>query len=369
MTPEEKPRAGSESLPRVVKGDQNFTLDRQAFRERFYQRFNDPMYDDIAPELEKVFEVTWQNYEGYRKSPRVQKAGPGFADPDYELPMEWLETRRAIQEAQRRQSDPKSKPRILVINGSARSDQTCPGEVSKTYRLAKIAREAIAAAGCEVDFLDLSRLTGEAGLIIYPCKACVSTAQPLCHWPCTCYPNHALRQTGDWMNDIYPRWIAAHGVMILTPVNWYQAPSVLKLMIDRLVCADGGNPDPTSTHGKNAGMAKAIELQGWPYPKHLAGRAFSVVVHADAAGAENLRRILVDWMTDLEMIPAGPVAGLDRFIGYYEPYATSHDDLDKDKDVQAEVKNTALELVETVRQIRSGEYKRPDAKLEEPRKK
>jgi multimeric flavodoxin WrbA len=171
------------------------------------------------------------------------------------------------------------------------------------------------------------------------------------------------------MNEIYPRWIAAHGVMILTPVNWYQAPSVLKLMMDRLVCADGGNPDPTSTHGKDPAMAKAIELEGWPYPKHLAGRAFSVVVHADAAGAENLRRILIDWMTDLEMIPAGPIAGIDRFIGYYEPYATSHDDLDKDVDVQQEVRNTALELVETVRQIRSGEYKRPDAGLEEPRKK
>jgi len=229
--------------------------------------------------------------------------------------------------------------------------------------------EAFEEAGYEVDFLDLSRLTGEAGLMIYPCKACVSTAQPLCHWPCSCYPNHALRQTGDWMHEIYPKWVAAHGVMILTPVNWYQAPSVLKLMIDRLVCADGGNPDLTSTHGKDAAKAKAIELAGWDYPKHLAGRAFSVVVHADAAGAENLRRILVDWMTDLEMIPAGPVAGIDRFIGYYEPYATSHDDLDKDKDVQAEVKNTALELVETVRQIRSGQYKRPDANLEEPRKK
>jgi len=135
------------------------------------------------------------------------------------------------------------------------------------------------------------------------------------------------------------------------------------------VCADGGNPDPTTTHGKNPGMAKAVELAGWPYPKHLAGRAFSVVVHADAAGAENLRRILVDWMTDMEMIPAGPVAGIDRFIGYYEPYATSHDDLDKDEDTRHEVKNTAMELVEMVRQIRGGKYQRPDAKLEEPRKK
>jgi hypothetical protein len=31
---------------------------------------------------------------------------------------------------------------------------------------------------------------------------------------------------------------------------WYHAPTGLKAMIDRLVCADGGNPDPSSTHGK-----------------------------------------------------------------------------------------------------------------------
>ena len=67
------------------------------------------------------------------------------------------------------------------------------------------------------------------------------------------------------MNEIYPRWVAAHGVMIITPVNWYQTTSPLKLMMDRLVCADGGNPDPTTTHGKDAAKAKAIELAGWDY--------------------------------------------------------------------------------------------------------
>ena len=94
------------------------------------------------------------------------------------------------------------------------------------------------------------------------------------------------------MNDIYPMWAAAHGIMIVCPVNWYQTPSVLKLMIDRLVCADGGNPDPTSTHGKDAALAKEIELAGWPYPRHLAGRVFSVVVHGDAAGAEAVQAAL-----------------------------------------------------------------------------
>ena len=48
------------------------------------------------------------------------------------------------------------------------------------------------------------------------------------------------------------------------------------MMIDRLVCADGGNPDPTLTAGKDAHKAKQIELQGWDYPKHLKGRAYGV---------------------------------------------------------------------------------------------
>jgi multimeric flavodoxin WrbA len=353
-----------------VHGPQDFHLTREAFRERFFARFYDPAFDPLRPALEKAFEVAWTSYAAYEKSPRTRRAGAGFADPEFPLAVEWLDARRRVREAARRQKRRTGPSRFLVVNGSARSDQTCPGEISKTYRLARIALRAIERErGCEVDFLDLSRLTGEADLVIHPCKACVSTAQPLCHWPCSCYPNHALGQVNDWMSEIYPRWTAAHGVMILCPVNWYQSPSVLKLMMDRLVCADGGNPDPTTTQGKSAELAKEIELRGWEYPKHLAGRAFAVVVHGDAAGAENLRRMLVDWLTDMELIPAGPSPGLDRYVGYYGSYATSHDDLDRDTALQTEVRNLALTLVETVRHIRRGRYRRPDAGLEEPRKK
>ena len=39
-------------------------------------------------------------------------------------------------------------------------------------------------------------------------------------------------------------------------------------------------------HGKNVERAKALELDGWPYPQHLAGRVFSVVVHGDYGGEE-----------------------------------------------------------------------------------
>jgi multimeric flavodoxin WrbA len=345
-------------------------LTKDEFRKRFYAKFYDPAFEKIAPELERVFETAWDGYNAYRKSPRHTPAGPEFADAAFPLPVEWLETRSRIRDAEATHRDPKAPSRILVVNASTRSEHTCPGEISKTRRLAQAAEAAIKGlSGHEVDFLDLSTLADEPWKVIHPCKACVSTTMPLCHWPCSCYPNHALGQTNDWMAEIYPRWVAAHGIFILCPVHWYQAPASLKLMIDRLVCADGGNPDPTTTRGKDPALAKEIELNGWHYPKHLAGRAFAVVAHGDAAGPETLRRLLAEWLTDMGLVQAGPGAVLDAWIGYYKPYATSHQDLDADRDLFTRVGNAALALADMVRQLRSGEYMAPDKNLHEPNEK
>lgn len=171
------------------------------------------------------------------------------------------------------------------------------------------------------------------------------------------------------MNEIYPMWVEAHGIMIIGPVNWYQASSPLKLMIDRLVCADGGNPDPTSTHGKKPEEAKALELEGWGYPKHLDGRVYGVVVHGDVAGVEGLRRNLCDWLDWMGLIDAGTQARLDRYIGYYEPYATSHDTLDADADVQEEVRQLARAVAKGVAELRAGRLQPPDRGLKRPRPK
>src|ERR1700730_9331768 len=301
-------------IPDVRKGQGDVKLSRADFEQRIRERFADPAFDALSQELQRIVDVAWTAYDEYHKSPRRRKAGPGFADPEFELPIEWLETRERIQAAQREHEDPAGRPRILVVCGAARTDQTCPGEMSKTFRLTQMAREEIERANVTCDLLDLSLLTAQYGRQILPCKACVSTAMPLCHWPCSCYPNHAMGQVNDWMNELYPRWVAAHGVMIVPPVYWYQAPSVLKLMIDRLVCADGGNPDPTSTHGKKPDEAKALELKGWHYPRHLAGRLFALVVHGDTEGAETLRRSLNDWLTDMELVPAAAAAVLDRYV-------------------------------------------------------
>ncbi|HWK74995.1 MAG TPA: NAD(P)H-dependent oxidoreductase [Povalibacter sp.] len=356
------------SPPEVRKGQGSWPLPREEFARRFRERFYDPSFADAQSSIESLLETAWKNYCASHKSPHSRKAGQEFADPEYELSTEWLETRENIRKAAQRYADKSRPSRVLVICSASRNDKTCPGEMSKTYRLTQIAKETLAGAQCEVDLLDLSSLASDYGRVIHPCKACVSTAMPLCHWPCSCYPNHALGQVNDWMNELYPRWVAAHGVLIVTPVYWYQAPGGLKLMMDRLVCADGGNPDPTTTHGKTPEMAKALELKGWDYPRHLAGRAFGVVVHGDAEGADTLRRSLTDWLADMKLVQAGSTAVLDRYIGYYEPYATSHDALDRDVGIQEEVRNVARSLANEIAQIRAGR-REPDAGLKDPRAK
>jgi multimeric flavodoxin WrbA len=352
------------------KGMPSPKLARDEFCRRYLQQFVDPAFHPIRHHLEQAAAIAWQAYSDARKAPLTRKAGPGFSDPSYDLAVDWIGARDAILDAKRRHDDPSSLPKLLLINCSPRSEHTCPGEMSKTWRLIEIACASIQRRHpCEIEILDLSRVTSEYGRHIHPCKACFSTAAALCHWPCSCYPNHSLGQTQDWMNEIYPLWVAAHGVMIITPVHWYQASSPLKLMIDRMVCADGGNPDPTLTQGKNARLAKEVEMKGWDYPRHLAGRLFSVVVHGDVEGVENVRRALSDWMCFMHMAPAGWKAELDRYIGYWKPYATSHAELDADQAVQHEVGNAARTLVDAVVAARSGTLSSAGDDLPEPRQK
>ncbi len=356
-------------MTEIRKGQAPGRLSRQEFELRFQKSYMDPMFDAERDALKRIGEIAWQTYSKGRKAPMTQKAGEGFADPDYDLSIEWRANRDRLLALEAEQKNAATPSRILLIVGAARNDGTCPGEMSKTFRLMTLAKEVIAQAGIETDVLDLSLLTSEYGRRIFPCKGCVSTAMPLCHWPCSCYPNHSLDQVNDWMAEIYESWVAAHGIIIFTPVYWYQSPSALKLMIDRLVCADGGNPDPTTTSGKNASKAKEIELAGWPYPKHLAGRVYGLAVHGDVAGIEGTRRSLSDWLDWMGLIDAGAGARLDRMIGYYEPYATSHDTLDADTAIQEEVRNVARAVVDAVQKLRAGTLVQPSAHSPPPRPK
>jgi len=75
----------------------------------------------LQQEIERLAAAAWDGYEHSRKSPRTQKAGAAFSDPDYDLSVEWLATREAIEAAARRQRDPTGASRVLLISGAARS--------------------------------------------------------------------------------------------------------------------------------------------------------------------------------------------------------------------------------------------------------
>ncbi len=84
--------------PRVRKGQGSTKLSKDEFGRRMRERFYDPSFGVAGAEVDGLVEIAWSGYQEYRKSPRKQKAGPGFADPEYELPVEWLATRRGRNE-------------------------------------------------------------------------------------------------------------------------------------------------------------------------------------------------------------------------------------------------------------------------------
>src|SRR5882724_691757 len=107
------------------KGMPSPKLDKATFRTRFLERFHDPAFRPLDDALERILEVAWDAYREGRKSPITRKAGPEFEDPDYDLSVDWLHARSAIKRAQAAHDSDAGQRRILLINGSSRSEHTC----------------------------------------------------------------------------------------------------------------------------------------------------------------------------------------------------------------------------------------------------
>ena len=140
----------------VRKGQAPGKLGGNEFHLVFSRSFMDPAFGKVAGDLVAVKEIAWNNDSESHKAPVTKKAGPGFAEPEYELSIEWSEARERLIAAEAVQKDPATRSRVLVINGAARNDCTCPGEISKTYRITELAREVLDADGIEADILELS---------------------------------------------------------------------------------------------------------------------------------------------------------------------------------------------------------------------
>lgn len=95
-----------------------------------------------------------------------------------------------------------------------------------------------------------------------------------------------------------------------------------------------------------------------------AGRAYGLVVQGGGdPGAERLRRDLADRLDDMGLIDADAQAQLDRFIGYYTPYAPDAGDVECDEPQQEEVRGMARAMTHVMGEIRAGRLTAPDLLL------
>ena len=306
--------------------------------------------------IDRLEAIAWDAYSEGRKAPITRKAGPGLRRSRLR-PLGRVDRDPRAPRSRRRRPGPIRRRRRARSSSAARRATTAPararsrrpfaspawssevlGEREGRGRLPRPQPAHLRLRPPHPSVQGL-RVDGDAALPL----AVQLLSEPFAR-PGQRLDERDLRALGRGARDRHRHADA----LVLRP------PSALKLMIDRLVCADGGNPDPTSTHGKNPAKAKAIELAGWDYPKHLAGRVYGLVVHGDVAGIEGSRRALSDWLDWMGLIDAGDQARLDRYIGYYEPYATSHDALDRDQAVQEETRNVARAVARVTRALRSG---------------
>lgn len=183
--------------------------------------------------------------------------------------------------------------RIVVIQGSARHEDSCPDQWGKTRRLVQRAIED-PPEGVEFDVIDLA-VKGD-GNIVQPCKSCVSTSGGFhCHWACSCYSKNS-RDLPDFMHNenIYDRLQKADGFVVFTPINWYGPSSVVKSFFDRLVCANltltvEDAARLTGDDIKNSEKTRALEKggkHGHLLKNHLEGKFAAFFAHGDDGGAD-----------------------------------------------------------------------------------
>jgi hypothetical protein len=183
---------------------------------------------------------------------------------------------------------PAERPfRILIVAGSDRRQYNCPGVDSKS-RVLMLRMADRLPADWEIDYEDLGNVYGRAR--IQSCNACVSTSMALCCWPCNCYEKGSKDEPDlMWDADLYSRLDLADAWALVGPVNWYAPSSNLKLMFDRLVCMNGGNPMESLIDHKNPEKAMALEKsERWRELSlnHLEGRTAGFFCYGDGGGDE-----------------------------------------------------------------------------------
>jgi len=101
-------------------------LDRSEFGVRFRTSFVDPAFRAEDGAIDRLEAIAWDAYREGRKAPITRKAGPGYADPDYDLAVEWIETKERLERAQKAWADPATKTRARFTGRPLSAASTRP---------------------------------------------------------------------------------------------------------------------------------------------------------------------------------------------------------------------------------------------------
>lgn len=180
-----------------------------------------------------------------------------------------------------------TKRKIVLVQGSPRTENTCSDQKSKTEKLCEHLLDKYS------PFINFEYINLSVGPItIQPCKGCVSTSGGMhCHWMCDCYGKGSKKHP-DLMHemDVYQKLEECDGFLVISPIHWYSVSTQVKAMFDRLVCA---NQTITKEQAieifgdgniKTADLTGQAELEG-TYKKllknHLQDKLAAFLVHGD----------------------------------------------------------------------------------------
>jgi multimeric flavodoxin WrbA len=196
--------------------------------------------------------------------------------------------KETILQAKKLFAKPKGKLNIIGVSGSARDEFNYAQEKSNSETLLEEALNECKKLGAKTELIKLRNYS------IKPCKACYSTTNTQCHYPCSCYPRGTI-EGDDMSNILYDKVIVADAIIFATPVNNFKVSSFMSLFMDRLISLDGSlspaNPKNPKDKELNIKHTKFVELtandstNGYGFLRRFAGKVGVMIATGHEEGA------------------------------------------------------------------------------------
>jgi multimeric flavodoxin WrbA len=196
--------------------------------------------------------------------------------------------KQTIQEANNLYKKESGKIKVLGISGSARDEFDYAQEKSNSEALLEESIKECKKLGAETEIIQLRKFN------IKSCKACYSTTNTHCHYPCSCYQKGTL-EADDMSNILYKKVLEADAIIFATPVNNFKVSSLMSLFIDRCISLDGSlspaNPKQPKDKEFNKKHTKFIEstadqkILGSGFLRRFSGKVGGIIATGHEEGA------------------------------------------------------------------------------------